>query len=84
MLVKMLETAIQDVVSDARMTRTTGTWPVLPLGQREIGRPDFFAVGLMGCGYIFPDMPCVKRVYRDSKASVHWSAARNEERFSSR
>ena len=25
----------------------------------------------------FPDMPCMKRVYRD-KASVHWSAARNK------
>ena len=31
----------------------------------------------------FPDMPCMKRVYRD-KASVHWSAARNKERSSSR
>ena len=29
----------------------------------------------------FLDMPCVKRVYRDTKASVHWSAARNEERL---
>ena len=32
----------------------------------------------------FPDMPCMKRVYRGKKASVHWSAARNEERPSSR
>ena len=32
----------------------------------------------------FPDMPCMKRVYRDKKASVHSSASRNEERFSSR
>ena len=32
----------------------------------------------------FPDMPCVKRVYRDKKASVHRSAARNKERFSYR
>ena len=32
----------------------------------------------------FPDMPCMKRVYRDKKASFHWSAARNKERFSSR
>ena len=32
----------------------------------------------------FPDMPCMKRVYKDKKASVHWSAARNKERFSSR
>ena len=31
----------------------------------------------------FPDMPCMKRVYRDKKASVHWSAARTKERFSS-
>ena len=34
--------------------------------------------------YLFPDMPCMKRVYRDKKASVHWSAARKKERFSSR
>ena len=32
---------------------------------------------------MFPDMPCMKKVYRDKKASVHWSAARNEERASS-
>ena len=29
-------------------------------------------------------MPCMKRVYKDKKASVHWSAVRNKERFSSR
>ena len=29
-------------------------------------------------------MPCMKRVYRDKEVSVHWSAARNEKRFSSR
>ena len=33
---------------------------------------------------LFPDMPCMKRTYRDKKASAHWSAARNEERPSSR
>ena len=33
---------------------------------------------------LFPDMPCMKRVYRDKLASVHWSAARNEERSRSR
>ena len=32
----------------------------------------------------FPDMPCMKRVYKEKKASFHWSAARNKERFSSR
>ena len=32
----------------------------------------------------FPDMPCMKRVYRDEKAFFHWSAARNKERFSPR
>ena len=32
----------------------------------------------------FPDMPCMRRVYRDKLASVHWSAARKKERFSSR
>ena len=29
-------------------------------------------------------MPCMKRIYRDKKVAVHWSAARNKERFSSR
>ena len=29
-------------------------------------------------------MPCMKRIYRDKKASVHWSAARKKERFSPR
>ena len=28
-------------------------------------------------------MPCMKRVYRDKNASVHWPAARNEKRPSS-
>ena len=37
-----------------------------------------------GAPPVFPDMPCMKRVYRDKKASVYWSAARNKERFSSR
>ena len=32
---------------------------------------------------VFPDMPCMKKVYKDKKASVHWSAAKNKERFSS-
>ena len=35
-------------------------------------------------GKLFPDMPCMIRVYRNKKASVHWSAARNTERFPSR
>ena len=34
--------------------------------------------------HAFPDMPRMKRVYIDKKASFHWSAARNKERFSSR
>ena len=33
---------------------------------------------------VFPDMLCMRRVYRDKKASAHWSAAKNKERFSSR
>ena len=33
---------------------------------------------------VFPDMPCMKRVYKDKKASFHWSAARKKARFSSR
>ena len=36
------------------------------------------------CSFKFPDMPCMKRVYKDKYSSVHWSAARNEERPSSR
>ena len=28
--------------------------------------------------HLFPDMPCMKRVYKDNKASVHWSAARKK------
>ena len=29
---------------------------------------------------VYPDMPCMKRVYRDKNATVHWSAIRNDER----
>ena len=32
----------------------------------------------------FPGMPCIKKVYKDKKASVHWSTDKNEERVSSR
>ena len=32
----------------------------------------------------FRDMPCMKRVWKDKKASFHWSAARNKEGPSSR
>ena len=31
----------------------------------------------------FPDMPCMTRVYRDNKATVHRSESRNEDRVSS-
>ena len=34
--------------------------------------------------FMFPDIPCMKRVYKEKKASFNWSAARNKERFSSR
>ena len=27
--------------------------------------------------HIFPDMPCMQRAYRDKKAAIYWSAARN-------
>ena len=37
-----------------------------------------------GVRMVFPDMPCMKKDYRYKKASVHWSAAREKERFSSR
>ena len=33
---------------------------------------------------LFADMPYMERFYRDKKTSVHWSATRNKERFSSR
>ena len=33
---------------------------------------------------LFPDMPRINRIYRDKKASFHWSAARNKARSSSR
>ena len=32
----------------------------------------------------FPDMPCMNRVYKNKRVTVHWLAARNEERVSSR
>ena len=32
----------------------------------------------------FPDMPCMKWVYKTKKATVHWSAARNKERLLSK
>ena len=32
----------------------------------------------------FLNMPCMKKVYKDKTAMVHWSVARNEERPSSR
>ena len=41
--------------------------------------PDIF-----GMRRVFPDMPCMKRVYRDRKASLHCSTARNEEGSRSR
>ena len=31
----------------------------------------------------FPDMPCMKRVYKDKNAKVHWSTTGNEERLGS-
>ena len=32
---------------------------------------------------LFPDILCMKRVYRNKTASFHYSAAKNKERFSS-
>ena len=29
----------------------------------------------------FPNMPCMKKAYRDKWASIHWSEGRNEERL---
>ena len=40
-------------------------------------------IRVLGSTYL-PDIPCMKKVYRTKKAIVHWSAARNEERVSSR
>ena len=49
----------------------------------ETGRRD--AIGnLRGVAVLFPNMPFMKRVCRDKEASVHWSAASNEERSRSR
>ena len=44
----------------------------------------FFMLGIFENILNFPDMPCMKRVYKDKKAPVHWSAAMKKERFSSR
>ena len=32
----------------------------------------------------FPDMPCMKRIYKDKKATFHWPAAKKEARSQSR
>ena len=57
--------------------------PMYDFRLRRMGRRSDRTQG--GGGMLFfPDMPCMKKVYRDKKASVHWSAARNEERPSSR
>ena len=53
--------------------------------REEVGRVEVRGCGLFGFrNGLFPDMPCMKRVHRDKKASVHWLAARTKERFSSR
>ena len=52
--------------------------------REEVERVEVRECGLVGIRQIFPDMPCMKRVYRDNKASVHWSTASNEERSQSR
>ena len=55
--------------------------PARPLRRAPRRDPPVVCLGL---GFDrFRDMPCMKRVYRDKKASVHWSAARKKERFSS-
>ena len=36
----------------------------------------------MNQSFLFPDRPCMERVYKDEKALFHWSAARNKERLS--
>ena len=45
--------------------------------------PDSYSV-FSGRKTFFRDMPCTKKFYKNKYTSVHWSAARNEERFSSR
>ena len=47
---------------------------------RPVARPP--AARRLAPGYT--DMPCMKRACRDKKASVHWSAAKEKERLSSR
>ena len=61
--------------------RRTGPARSRPGSARPRTRPKVCS----GFGFcIFPDMPCMKRVYRDKKAALHWSAARTKERSSSR
>ena len=50
------------------------------LGVAANTRPPTF----LKSGTKFPNMLCMKRVYKDKKASVHWSTTRNDERPSSR
>ena len=56
---------------------------ILRLGSKPL-RLEIVQVSRLVPTNLFPDMPCMKRVYRDKKASVHWSVARDKERFSSR
>ena len=52
--------------------------------NRSLDRLDLF-VECPSFGFEkFPDMLCMKRVYRDKAALFHWSETRNKDRFSSR
>ena len=42
------------------------------------------AEAIFGRLFTFTKMLCIKIVYKDKRAPVHWSAAKNKERFSSR
>ena len=57
--------------------------PAPPPRRAPRSDPPVVCPGFGLCTF-FPDMPCMKKAYRDKKASVHWSAAGNEERPSSR
>ena len=58
--------------------------PTLPCALQQLKNlvPDVSSEGRTS-EIFFPDMPCMKKVYRARKASVHWSAAGYEDSFSS-
>ena len=75
--------------------KTEGKQQIIPISERQVklhghlvraDEGDLMKKTMYqdGTRRSFPDMPCMKRDYKDKKATAHWSAARNKERFSSR